>query len=372
MNNRRVLMERSLERSAQLSLEVLERAQRRSVRWPARGPSEGPKVHAAKLRATRDTCEHYKKVDDAFDTILNLMANASKQCKTYYRSVPECYYNKYEANHLCRYHSENCGPASSKSDVFLKKARSLCEERADLGTSADPNVMWETFHDKTLKVPEGCVGVMGAHRRRCFISQGTLDIIERSRSTRLNGNSGLYREQRRTATRSLRADKEVFHRGICEQVTHHLWSSDPCPAYRGIEALRTSESVPWRVAVRVADGTVLTGDTAVVTRWAGYFEQLFKADLPGKTLDISVCSDYTPWSINENQVKSNLGAYTGTMCCCTTYTTKQLCILVDPLSAAARCYVDDPWPGPAPRVPNNEDLMSRITLGETRHMAVVP
>ncbi|XP_051779676.1 A-kinase-interacting protein 1 [Erpetoichthys calabaricus] len=137
MNNRRILMERSLEHSAQLSLEVLERAQRRSVKWPARGPSEGPKVQAAKLRATRATCEHYKenvsqKVDDAFGTILNLMANATKQCKTYYRSVPECYYNKYEANHLCRYHSENCGPASSKSEVFLKKRppEDLCFEVA--------------------------------------------------------------------------------------------------------------------------------------------------------------------------------------------------------------------------------------------------
>ncbi|XP_051782577.1 uncharacterized protein LOC127527544 [Erpetoichthys calabaricus] len=142
---------------------------------------------------------------------------------------------------------------------------------------ANPNVMWETFRDKTLKVAEGCVDVTGVPRRRCFIS----------RSTRLNGNSGLYWELRRTAARALRADKEAFARGINEQVTHHLWPSDPRPAYRGIEALHTSESVPRRVAVRAADGTVLTDDTAVVTRWAGYFEQLFKADPPVRTLDIS-------------------------------------------------------------------------------------
>ncbi|KAG2457493.1 VPS39 protein, partial [Polypterus senegalus] len=112
----------------------------------------------------------------------------------------------------------------------------------------------------------GCFGVTGVPRRRCFISQGTLDIIERSRSSRLNGNSGLYRELRRTAARARRADKEVFVIGICEQVTHHLWSNDQRPAYRGIKALHTSKSVPWRVAVRAADGTVLTDDNAVVTR----------------------------------------------------------------------------------------------------------
>ncbi|KAG2461216.1 CP2J2 protein, partial [Polypterus senegalus] len=97
-------------------------------------------------------------------------------------------------------------------------ARSLCKELSDLGTTADPNVMWETLHDKTLKVVEGCVGVTSVPRRRCFILQGTLDIIERSRSARLNGNSGLYQELRRTAARALREDKEVFVRGICEQL----------------------------------------------------------------------------------------------------------------------------------------------------------
>ncbi|KAG2466537.1 COPA1 protein, partial [Polypterus senegalus] len=93
-----------------------------------------------------------------------------------------------------------------------------------------------------------------------LLSQGTLDIIESSRSKRLDGNPFL----RRMTMRALRADKEMYVRGICEQVTHHLWSSDPRPAYSGIEALRTSESVPWRVTVAVADGMVLTDDTAVL------------------------------------------------------------------------------------------------------------
>ncbi|KAG2467807.1 DYHG protein, partial [Polypterus senegalus] len=168
-------------------------------------------------------------------------------------------------------------------------ARSLCEELADLGATVNLNVMWEIFRDKTLKDAEGCVGVTSVPRRKCFISQGTLDIIESSRRARVNGKSGLYWELRRIAARDLRADKEAFVRGICEQVTHHLWSTEPCPAYRGIEVLRTTESVPRRVAVRAADGTVLLDDTAAVTRWAGYFEKLFKAEYPARTLPIISC-----------------------------------------------------------------------------------
>ncbi|KAG2467289.1 CANB1 protein, partial [Polypterus senegalus] len=48
---------------------------------------------------------------------------------------------------------------------------------ADLGVTGDPNVMWETFRDKTLKVSEGWVS-------------GPLDIIERSLGGQLDGSSG--------------------------------------------------------------------------------------------------------------------------------------------------------------------------------------
>ncbi|KAG2470445.1 ISY1 factor, partial [Polypterus senegalus] len=56
---------------------------------------------------------------------------------------------------------------------------------------------------------------------------------------------------------------------------------------RGTETIRTSQSVLWRVAVREADGTVFTDDTTVVTRWAGYFDQLFQANPVARTFDIS-------------------------------------------------------------------------------------
>lgn len=152
--------------------------------------------------------------------------------------------------------------------------------------TGDPNVMWETFRDKTLKIAEGLL-VLPVFPEGGVSSHRAPWIIERSCSARLDGNSGLYQELRSTAARALRADKETFFRGICEQVTHHLWSSDPRPAYRGIKALHTSKSVPQRVAVRAGDGTVLTDDTAVVAHWAGYFEQLVKADPPARMLDIT-------------------------------------------------------------------------------------
>ena len=68
---------------------------------------------------------------------------------------------------------------------------------------------------------------------------------------------------------------EAYVPGICEGVEHHLWSSDSCPAYRGIHALCSSKPVP--TAVRAMGGGLLTEEFEVKTRWAGYFEWLYEA-----------------------------------------------------------------------------------------------
>ena len=78
-------------------------------------------------------------------------------------------------------------------------------------------------------------GCLGTHHRvkKNFVSHVTLDTIEQSRRTRLNGRPELFMELRRKTVRALRVDKEAYVRGTCEGVEHHLWSSDSRPAYRG-------------------------------------------------------------------------------------------------------------------------------------------
>ena len=97
---------------------------------------------------------------------------------------------------------------------------------------------------------------------------------------RPNGKAELFRELRRKTLHVLRVDKETYVRGICEGVEHHLWSSDSRPACRGIRALRSSKSIPQCTAVRVEGGRLLTEESKVKARWAGYFERLYQADPP--------------------------------------------------------------------------------------------
>ena len=73
-------------------------------------------------------------------------------------------------------------------------------------------------------------------------------------------------------------------RGICEGVEHHLWSSDSCPAYRVFHALRSSKLISWCTAAVAEGGGLLTEESKVKARWAGYFERLYQAAPPAVEL----------------------------------------------------------------------------------------
>ena len=79
---------------------------------------------------------------------------------------------------------------------------------------------------------------------------------------------------------------------MCEEyvrgVEHHPWSSDSHPAYREICILRSSQPVPRCTAVRSEGGGLLTEESEVKARWAGYFERLCQADTPAVELDARV------------------------------------------------------------------------------------
>jgi hypothetical protein len=184
-------------------------------------------------------------------------------------------------------------PASSQLDVGKlavpevsnEYSRKLADRFEGVGDSDDPAEMWLSFKATVLDVASGCVGTR-RRTRRGFVSDGTLDIIERSRRARLDGRLDLFRSLRREAVRSLRADKESHVSGICRQVESHLWSSDSRPAYRAIRTLRSSKPAPQCVTVKADDGAVLSDASEVRARWAGYFERLYQAEPPSRELNV--------------------------------------------------------------------------------------
>ena len=149
----------------------------------------------------------------------------------------------------------------------------------------DPEELWSALKTTLLDVAGR---FLGTHHRskKNFVSQGTLDTIDQSRRARLNGRAELFQELRRKTVRALRVDKEAYVRVICEGVEHHLWSSDSHPAYKGIRALRSFKPIARCTAVRAEGGRLLTEESEVKARWAGYFERLYQTDPPAVELDV--------------------------------------------------------------------------------------
>ena len=65
-----------------------------------------------------------------------------------------------------------------------------------------------------------------------------------------------------------------------------MWSSDSRPAYRGMCALHSCKLVPRCTAGRAEGGWLLTEESELKARWAGYCEWLYQADPPVVELDV--------------------------------------------------------------------------------------
>ncbi|MFT7816700.1 A-kinase-interacting protein 1 [Arapaima gigas] len=129
-------IESSLRCSSRLGLEVLERARARRVHWPrvTGASSEDGRGSSAHLRASRSEQTEERcmrsSASDAFDTVMELMAHTTDQCKVgceffsppdtqmrmtlhgalgqqnLYTSVPVYEHSEQEAKHICRYHTQ--------------------------------------------------------------------------------------------------------------------------------------------------------------------------------------------------------------------------------------------------------------------------
>ena len=138
------------------------------------------------------------------------------------------------------------------------------------GLRALPRTKGLTMSESCLRDTHGTFkGVM---------TKETLNIIEECRRVKLEGKNGQYPELKHDAVRAVRRDKVAKVRRVCERVESHLWSIDSRPAYRRIRTLRSSAPPPRCCIVKAADGTTLTGDSEIRTRWARYFEELYRVD----------------------------------------------------------------------------------------------
>nr|XP_046211410.1 A-kinase-interacting protein 1-like isoform X2 [Oncorhynchus gorbuscha] len=115
-------LESSLRRSARLGLEVLERASRRSVDWTSPSPNTTTTDGNAGSEVLGNSA--HTSLDDAFETIAELMAQTTYQCKNFYTENEPM---EKERTHVCRYHSQS-HQCPGTSLQIRKHARSSPED----------------------------------------------------------------------------------------------------------------------------------------------------------------------------------------------------------------------------------------------------
>ncbi|XP_073671786.1 A-kinase-interacting protein 1 isoform X2 [Paramisgurnus dabryanus] len=104
-------MECSLRRSSKLSHEVLEKAKRRSIHRPNPRPSP---MFSQNKRDPESNFSH-SNLDRAFATIVEYMAETTRQCKMFYKSVDQA--EPIECEHICRYHSQEILRKTEKQTI---------------------------------------------------------------------------------------------------------------------------------------------------------------------------------------------------------------------------------------------------------------
>ena len=108
-------------------------------------------------------------------------------------------------------------PSQPRVDVGKLKDERIAEEFANrlsgdlggLGALGSPEELWSAFKMTVIDVAGGCLGTH-CREKKNFVSQGTLDTIDQSCRSRLNGRAELFRELRHKTVHALRVDKEAY------------------------------------------------------------------------------------------------------------------------------------------------------------------
>ncbi|XP_013882277.1 A-kinase-interacting protein 1 [Austrofundulus limnaeus] len=127
-------LESSMRRSRRLGLEVLERASRRSVDWTSIGASQTPTT--ADKDAHVSVKRTHSELDDAFESIAELMVQTACQCKRYYDSARCSEPSDTEKTHMSRFHSRPRTRISTKKQGPVGKAEEDFSIEVSPGTYA--------------------------------------------------------------------------------------------------------------------------------------------------------------------------------------------------------------------------------------------
>ncbi|XP_051953681.1 A-kinase-interacting protein 1 [Xyrauchen texanus] len=146
-------LESSLCRSSKLGQEVLEKAKRRSVNWRSTRP--GSPLHMF----SQNSDLSHSSLDHAFATIVEYMAETTRQCKKFHTAVHLT--ESREREHVCRYHSQQTSRTADQEPITRASIKRDIEPE-DFAIEVSPGTYSITAamqdskpHTKTVRINAG-------------------------------------------------------------------------------------------------------------------------------------------------------------------------------------------------------------------------
>ncbi|XP_019615797.1 PREDICTED: uncharacterized protein LOC109463421 [Branchiostoma belcheri] len=174
--------------------------------------------------------------------------------------------------------------ANAQRKVDISKLRSpevatrfqlkLQNRFAALDTGVDnPEELWNDFKQGITTMATKVLGHKRRKKKKDFLSEETLNVVEAKRTARLEGNLGEYRRLNGKRNKLLRKDKQRWLDSLAGEAEAAARRSDQGSVYRTLRTL-SGKTTPSTASVKALDGTVPDTPAQQTARWREHFQCL--------------------------------------------------------------------------------------------------
>ena len=154
---------------------------------------------------------------------------------------------------------------------------------AALDNSECIETSWQQFSGTLISAAHTVLGKRRKKKKK-WISSHTLDIVEKCREARLNGNTTRYKALKKTRKRNIRKDRTIWLNSIADAAERDFNRGNLRSAYKSIKELCTSHkkhtSVSHFTPLLSSNGSVLTETTDKLARWKEHYEKVLCRPTP--------------------------------------------------------------------------------------------
>ena len=128
--------------------------------------------------------------------------------------------------------------------------------------------------------------ILGKKRKKIkpWISSTTLDVVEKCREARLNGNTTRYKALKKTRRRNIRKDRPLWLNNIADRAERDFRHGNLRSAFKSVKELcaahKKNTSVSHSTPLLSSNGSILTDTKAKLDRWREHYEKVLCRSAP--------------------------------------------------------------------------------------------